>query len=289
MKTGPIACVGAAHLDVVARAGQTVERGDDLPGEIERRPGGVALNVALGLASMGRDSLLVSVLGDDHDANALLAQASQMGIDCDSVLRVSGKTGLYVAIEDASGELVAAIAETNLLEQHSEQVVEAAKTTLHRVSGILIDANLPIDAIRALTVSAAAADVSVTLNPVNPTKALNLAPILALTHPIQVVANLAEANAILDQQHRDAPSAGLALLKRGATTALVTDGPRGCVLATADGLTTKAPPQADEGSVTGAGDALLAAFLAGSGRQLGQAALLDFCLQAAFRHMTRTP
>ena len=45
--------VGAAHWDSVGRTDRQLTVGDDVAGRVERRPGGVALNVALGLAHHG--------------------------------------------------------------------------------------------------------------------------------------------------------------------------------------------------------------------------------------------
>jgi sugar/nucleoside kinase (ribokinase family) len=45
-----VVVIGAAHWDVVARAAAPLAAGADVPGRVVRRVGGVAANVALGLA-----------------------------------------------------------------------------------------------------------------------------------------------------------------------------------------------------------------------------------------------
>ena len=60
-----ILCVGAAHWDVIGRASVPLAEGADVPGRIQRRSGGVALNIARGVAVLEGASRLCSVVGDD--------------------------------------------------------------------------------------------------------------------------------------------------------------------------------------------------------------------------------
>ncbi|MEO0682737.1 MAG: PfkB family carbohydrate kinase, partial [Pseudomonadota bacterium] len=68
--TAPLILFGAAHWDLIARPDRPAAPGDDLPGRILRRPGGVAANLAVALAALGRTVRLVAPLGADPDGEA---------------------------------------------------------------------------------------------------------------------------------------------------------------------------------------------------------------------------
>ncbi|MDB2369265.1 kinase, partial [Octadecabacter sp.] len=53
MKTTPILCIGSVLWDIIGRAPGQMRAGSDVPGRITRRPGGVAMNIAMTLAQFG--------------------------------------------------------------------------------------------------------------------------------------------------------------------------------------------------------------------------------------------
>ncbi len=284
-----ILCIGAAHWDVIARADGPVPVGADVPGEVERRPGGVAMNVALGLATQGCAVGLCAVVGDDEPGDALLREVASAGVDCTPMVRVTGATtDAYVAIEDQTGALVAAVADAGLLEGNVSTVVELASNLRNCIQTAVLDANLPASAIRQIVGLATAADVEIIANPVSPSKAPNLAPLLSRNHHATIVANILEAGRLTGREHGNAGEAATALIEQGAACALVTDGPRSAALATM-GTVFEATPGAlpERASVTGAGDALMAAFVASSDRRSDPQSALERALDAAARHMTK--
>ena len=110
-----ILCAGAMLWDVIGQASAPMTLGEDVPGRIHQRPGGVALNVALALARQGLAPGILSVLGRDPAGDALLAEAARQGVDTRWLHRDPGPTGTYMAIEGPQG-LVAAVADARGLE-----------------------------------------------------------------------------------------------------------------------------------------------------------------------------
>ncbi len=284
-----ILCIGAAHWDVIGRADTAVQPGDDVPGRIERRPGGVALNVATGLAGLGCTVSLCSAVGQDDSGDALLRRAMTCGIDCRHVLQVSGvATEAYVAIEDSAGNLVAAVADSALLELHAEDVLRHAEVAAKSASVIFLEANLPMAAIGRIAETAHQLDVEVVANPVSPAKAVRLAGLLSGPGRRMIIANISEANVLTEATHDSARDAAMALHRRGAHTALVTNGANAAALATSDGTVVSTPPHLQSGaSATGAGDAFLAGYLASPDRHSDLQAALDRSLLCAANHMKR--
>ena len=282
-----ILCVGAAHWDLIGRSDLPLRVGDDAPGRIERGPGGVAANIAVGLARHGVPVSLCTVVGDDEAGRTLLSALAASGIDCTPVLRVTGgMTGHYLAIEDHRGELFAAIAEGRLLETHADAVASRAEAAMPDAGAVLLEANLGGEALRRIADAARRFGVEIVANPVSPAKAPRLAFLLDGGLAPTIIANLAEANRMLGADHRQAHEAAIALQARCGGTALITSGAQPAALAGPDALYTAIPPEAPRGgSVTGAGDALVAACLASPHRRSSPGDALRAALAAATEHM----
>ncbi|MEM9762782.1 MAG: PfkB family carbohydrate kinase [Pseudomonadota bacterium] len=283
-----ILCVGAAHWDVIARADGPVRIGDDLPGRIEQRPGGVALNVAIGLAKRGRPARLSSVVGDDDAGSSLIGHAEAAGVDCTQVVRIANRvTSRYLAIEDGDGSLIAAIADTALLDQKAEGLPGQLEQAIRNADALLLEANLSASVMSDLARFATAASVEIIANPVSPAKAGRLKGLIAQQHRPTIIGNLQEANAILGVDARNSEEAAIGLRRAGARVALVSDGPRTVALASEKGAVSLVPARlTDRFSVTGAGDALISAFLACPERHASPKIALERALQAAQDHMT---
>lgn len=255
-ETPHVICFGAAHWDVIARA-SAGGRGPDTPGSVETLPGGVALNAALGLASAGIAVSLVAAVGDDAEGRALIAFMERSGIGTAGILTYNHvPTGRYVAIERADGELVAAVADAAALD--AMQPGHLALDGLTAARAWLIDANLPAAVIRAIC--GASARPALIADAVSQTKAVKLRAVLPQLDAIYC--NRAEAEAICATGLNAARAAAEALVKRGARRAVVTDGALPAADAGAHGVVTLRPAATPIRSVTGAGDALMAAHLA---------------------------
>ncbi len=251
-----VVCFGAAHWDVIARA-QGDAPGPDRPGRVDRRPGGVAFNVARALTAAGCRVALVTPLGDDEEGQRLLSVLSDCGIPTDGVILGSTeRTACYVAVEGADGELLTAVADAAALD-----ALTPADLRLDRVLGAkawFLDANLPVAVIQAL--AERHSRPSLIADAVSPAKAPRLQSILGSLDTLYC--NRGEAEAICATRFQAAETAAKALVARGAARAVVTDGPHAAADAGPYGAVTLRPEVSALHSVTGAGDALLAAHLA---------------------------
>lgn len=288
-----ILCIGAAHWDVIGRTGVRLTIGEDVAGKIERRPGGVALNIALGLARRGRAVSLCSVVGEDAAGQSLVQDLEALGVDCTHLLQIAtGITGQYIAIEDNRGDLFAAIADASLLEQNEEALARRTGLALGSMKTILLEANLRDGTLQRIARAGRDVGVEIVANPVSPAKAKRLEFLLSGGFAPTIVANLTEANELLDQPFGSSRDAARALNYRSSGTALVTDGPRPATLATNAELITLTPPTPPaDVSITGAGDAVLSAFLASPERHNDPGRALQIALDAAADHIrnSKTP
>jgi sugar/nucleoside kinase (ribokinase family) len=281
----PILCAGAALWDVIGRAAAPLAPGADVPGRVERRPGGVALNIALALAALGHPVALLAAIGRDPGGEALAGYLSAGGVDIAGIYRHSGATDSYVAVEDGVGELHAAVADCAGLEAAGEALLAPlADGRLAAPGWAVADGNLPAPVLARLLNHPATAAARFAIVPASAAKAAALAT-LAATRPVALYLNRAEAGALCGAAFPDSRAAARALRARGVAEAIVTDGAAPVTVAGAGGvLTLPAPPLAAR-SVTGAGDAFVAAHLAARADGLAPEPALRAALAASARHI----
>ncbi|WP_316013011.1 PfkB family carbohydrate kinase [Roseobacter sp. HKCCA0434] len=270
-----ILCAGAAHWDILARAGEAMAPGDDVPGRVRDAPGGVACNIARHVARRGRVALAACV-GDDARGRALLAQLQAEGIDTREVAVLPGlATDRYVAIEDHDGGLIGAVADQATFSAGAQKIGESVR----RWDGpVLLDGNMPARVLGDLPVD------RITVIPASPAKSLRLREPVAAGAGI--VCNAAEAR-VIARAEGDGPALAEALVAAGAAFALVTDGARTAAICR-NGRVHCATPASVTGSVTGAGDALTAAFTLAIQEGLSDETALKAGVEAAARHIEGT-
>ena len=98
--------IGAINMDVLAIAGQSAISGDSTPGTATFCAGGVGRNIAEALARLSVSTQLISIVGNDMEADRLLDQCTALGIDCSQVQVAEEPTSSYVAIHDVDLSLI---------------------------------------------------------------------------------------------------------------------------------------------------------------------------------------
>lgn len=271
MRAPEVVVIGGATMDLHARAADPVVPGTSNPGSASVSPGGVGRNVAENLARLGTPTSLVSVLGDDPLGADVLEQTAAAGVDVTCVRR-RGRTGTYTAILDDRGELVVGVCDLEATAEISPLILEASREQIAGARLLVVDGNISVPALDRAFELAAAAGVRIVLDPVSVPKARRLAGLLAADRPVFLLSpNRAELAALTDlptDTDAELESAAAALRARGAELVWVRLGSAGSLLSSAEGCSRLAALPTDVRSVTGAGDAMLAAFchamLAGS-------------------------
>ncbi|MEJ2019252.1 MAG: PfkB family carbohydrate kinase, partial [Maritimibacter sp.] len=124
-KSYDILCIGSVLWDVIGRTDRSMNYGNDVPGRITRLPGGVAMNIAMGLARFGLRPVLLTSVGMDAEGDELLGECTERGMVTDYVHRDAVlPTDRYMAIECEAG-LVAAIADAHSLEAAGGHILAA--------------------------------------------------------------------------------------------------------------------------------------------------------------------
>jgi pseudouridine-5'-phosphate glycosidase/pseudouridine kinase len=233
--------VGGAVLDTLSRPlpGEALRHGTSNSGVNTQTAGGVGRNIAEVLARLcsssssssagaasGSGITLISAVGSDPAGAALLASCASAGIALVNVAPHTGagagcRTATYSALLDGAGELVAAVADTSILEAAlTPQAL--LRQPLAASRAVICDANLPAETLlavgKALLAPAAATGAATQppplfiLEPVSTVKSLRCLP--ALPYAALVKPNASEAIAMAEAWRS---SAGLPPLPAEAT------------------------------------------------------------------------
>jgi pseudouridine kinase len=252
-----ILVIGGANVDLKARSAAAVVAGTSNPGTASLSPGGVGRNIAENLARLGTSTALLTAIGTDALGNDLLAATAAAGVDVSLVRRGELETGTYTAVLDHAGELVVAVADMVAVESLTPADVAAVSDRIAAADLVIVDGNLLPATVAAVLDTAAAAGVRVVVDPVSVPKARRLAP--SVRRPLLLLTpNAGELVALTGETDREAAVA--ALHAYGAQLVWLRLGPSGSLLSTPDGAVVLPPPGGAVVDVTGAGDAMLAAF-----------------------------
>ncbi|MDO9455416.1 PfkB family carbohydrate kinase [Nocardioides sp.] len=242
MSAPRVVVVGGANVDVVARPLARAEPASSNPGTVTVTAGGVARNIAEVLVRLGTPTSLVSAVGGDQHGDLVVEVSSEAGIDLTHVRQVDGATGAYVALLDVGGELVGGVSDMTDCDLRPDDL---DADLLAGADLVVLDGNLSPETLGAAL--DLAGTVPVALDPVSVPKAARIREVLGGRRLFLVSAGAAELAALGDV------AAEMVWERRG---------PEGSTLTGPDEAVDH-PALFVENvvDVTGAGDAMLGAFL----------------------------
>lgn len=265
---GSVVVVGAMSVDDKGRVqGDLILRTSN-PGTIRRSPGGVARNVAEGLARLGVTTRLISAVADDEAGRWLLEVTAAAGADVSSVRVFQGeRTASYLAVLDRDGAMTVSIDDMGIVRRLDPRMLRAHRSAIAEAVMVVVDANLQPAALDTVLEIAGEAGVAVCAVPIS----IVLAPRLRdrLSHLAVLTANADEA-AELGRKLGPVKDAaqGIAaaeeLVQAGVGICVVTLGRDGVSYATRKGVSGHLPAAVTSvRDATGAGDALTAGLVYG--------------------------
>jgi pseudouridine kinase len=251
-----VVVVGGTNMDVVARTSAPLVAATSNPGRTRISPGGVGRNVAACLGLLGAPVRLVSAVGDDAFGDEALRVTAACGADVGAVRRAPGATGTYTAVLDDRGELVAAVSDMAIVDELVLETVHLTDAAL-----VVLDGNLAhVQAARVVS-AAAAADVPLAFEPVSIAKAARLADLVR--DVFLVTPNGDELAALTGRPAGEWRASVTDLHDRGVRHVWLRQGAEGSWMCSrGDEPVHLAAAPATVVDVTGAGDAMLAAWVA---------------------------
>jgi ribokinase len=255
MKTPRIVVVGSVNTDMVVK-------GDRLPGPGETVTGGRFLmagggkgaNQAVAAARLGAEVTLVAKVGRDVFGDEAIENFRREGIRTDHILRdPDNATGVALILVDGRGENLISVA-SGANHAITPAEIDGAADCIRAADVLMLQLEIPIEAVHRAAQIAADAGVAVVLNPA-PAAPLG-EEILRLT--TYLTPNESEAGRLADVAVDDEASARQAaerLLAAGARHVIVTLGAKGAQWSSAAG-TVRIPSVAVSAvDTTAAGDA----------------------------------
>lgn len=262
-----VVVVGSLAMDFTAIAPRLPQPGETVLGEeFLMVPGGKGANQAIAAARQGASTAMIGRIGTDALGDAVIDVLRGERIDVSSVARDAAHgTGIAQIVVGGHGEnLIVVVPRANHALDAAR--VDAQHELIARARVLLVQLEIPLDAVAAALGHARAAGVTTILNP---------APAVALPDALLALVDLCipnetEAEALCARPVDDvdaAMEAGAALVARGARSALVTLGSRGAVYVDAARRLAVDPFPVHAVDATAAGDtfcgALAAALAAG--------------------------
>ncbi|MCX7889936.1 MAG: PfkB family carbohydrate kinase [Rhodobacteraceae bacterium] len=278
-----ILVAGALHLDVVVTAPRLPRLDETLAGRSVAYPlGGKGGNQAVAAARMGAAAAMAGRVGTDAFGAALLDALDAAGVDRRQVERVSGDSGMSVAIV-TDGGAYGAVTVSGV-----NAAIDPARIELPAgLKVLLLQNEIPEAANLALAARARAAGIRVILNaaPMRPT-----APDLIALADLLVVNRIEAADLSgVPAEGLDPGSAARALVAAGAGAAIVTLGAQGLVACDGGAPFALAAPPVTPVSSHGAGDAFIGALAAELSRGAPLRAALGFAQAAAALTVAAAP
>ncbi|WP_193369533.1 PfkB family carbohydrate kinase [Pelagibius marinus] len=268
-----VTVVGACHLDRKARGVAPFVAGASNPAELQSCPGGVARNVAENLCRLGAEVELVTRLGADAEGDALLAGLRTSPLGLAGVSRSpAAPTAFHLIALQPDGEMLVAVADMRVYDEITPALIRNLPESVWESEALIADCNLPQETLAFLAGLRQKGRRMAAIG-VSPAKAGRLRPHLAACDFLLVNRREAAVLTGLDPE-RAAPAAlAEALLAAGAGEVVLTLGAAGICLAGAGAVVELPTLPGRLVDVTGAGDALAAAFLAArlQGRDLESA------------------
>src|SRR5690349_5169918 len=163
--TRRIVVVGSINMDLVTQAPRFPQPGETLLGEgFVTVPGGKGANQAVAAGRLGADVALVGALGRDAFGDQLHAGLLAEGVDLQHVQRLDDRASGTASITVADGEnqiVVVPAANAGVTPVH----VEAAREAIARADAVLVQMEIPLEAVEATLHLGQRLGVPVILNP----------------------------------------------------------------------------------------------------------------------------
>jgi pseudouridine kinase len=199
------------------------------------------------------------------------------------------RTGSYVAMLSATGDLELAVADMAIMDRFSPDMLEDIAAVFDGTSVVCFDANLPFETLQAGLQIAASLNLRTVVEPVSVPKASKLATLLHLIDT--VTPNRDELAAIAEMPlstREDLESAAALVHSRGVRRVIVTLGGDGVFCLDDDGPRWCPSASVSVKDATGAGDAFTSGLIYGYDQDWSVADCIDFGQRLAARILVST-
>ncbi|KAG1149474.1 hypothetical protein G6F37_008457 [Rhizopus arrhizus] len=173
----PLLVVGGIALDITATVVHSKASilHTSTPGRVKQTLGGVGRNVAeAALRTGGTRVKLVSVVGDDLAGKSILEGMKQIGMDTEHIEIMKGQsTAVYNALHSSDGQLVAAVADMDILEKmNASRIVSVIQS--EQPNFLCFDGNVSSDVMKEIAQTCHSLSIPAFFEPTSVPKSLKL-------------------------------------------------------------------------------------------------------------------
>jgi pseudouridine kinase len=263
--------IGGANIDHKSQTLVPAIMGTSNPGRDRTSAGGVGRNVAENLARMSVSTTLMTSVGNDPAGDRLLSEARSAGVDLRHSTRSEKPTDSYTAILDEHGELIIAVSAMESVDALTVEFVEQRRDVIAGAQVLVLDCNVPVETLLRAAELARDAHVPIILDPVSVSKARRARSILANGLPVHTLTpnldELRELTGVEGSTAVDLRAASARLHSLGVQNVWISLGAAGSSLSSMIGSVQRSTHLSACPTVivdvTGAGDAMLAGYVAG--------------------------
>jgi ribokinase len=288
MRPPHIVVIGSLNMDLVVQLDRMPRAGETLQGhDIQYIPGGKGANQAVGCAKLGADVTMIGAIGGDAFGRQIVAELAQYGVSTDKITVIDETpTGTATILHTQEDNCIAIVAGANAY--CTAELVEAYADTIAQADMLIVQLEIPVDAVQRALEIARSHRVRTMLNPA-PAQQLqsDLLELVDLLTPNETEFEILTGASYDSDENLE--EAMRTWNKQYDQTLIVTRGKQGCsYLAVGDERVITVPsetvPVVD---TTGAGDAFNAALCYGitTARPLGEA--ISFAVKAAGLSVTK--
>ena len=146
-----VTVIGGVNMDISAALTAPFVPADSVPGQVTLGCGGVARNIAHNLQLMGHEVKFVSVFGGETFGEMCWRECQAIGLDLTLSERRDGqRNGLYLCVNDQTGDMIAAVADTDIIDCITPAFLETRMADINRSALVIADTNISIDALQYL-------------------------------------------------------------------------------------------------------------------------------------------
>ena len=149
--SGYITVIGGVNMDISAALTAPFVPADSVPGQVTLGCGGVARNIAHNLRLMGHEVKFVSAFGGETFGEMCWNECQAIGLDLSLSQRCEGmRNGLYLCVNDQTGDMIAAVADTDIVSRITPQFLDARIDVINGSALVMADTNISTEALQYL-------------------------------------------------------------------------------------------------------------------------------------------
>ena len=145
---GYVTVIGGVNMDITAALTAPFVPADSVPGQVALGCGGVARNIAHNLRLMGHEVRFVSLFGGETFGEMCWRECQAIGLDLALSDRLEGqRNGLYLCVNDQTGDMIAAVADTDIVSHITPEFLESRIQVINASTAVVADTNIPMESL----------------------------------------------------------------------------------------------------------------------------------------------